>query len=581
MKIAKKYIYLYIKSILVVFKATKLYTLIILFTIPLQALIPSLQIIMANNIINNIKTTGLVNIMIYIILWGILFIINNLLTPLNTMIQGQLTDKLTYKLNIDLMEKSKTIETIECFENSKFYDDLEIVKKESSWRPVNLLVFGTSVLSNTISLISMLILLSRFNILISFAILIALIPQGLIFYKIQQQAFETLVSNTTDSRKLEYFTSVVLTNEYIKEVRIFNLYDYFKKKYETIFNYMIKNVQKNRIKNFLYSSLFLLITGMISIISFIFVINGIKNNKYEIGAIIIFSNAIIYSITNISRIVEEGSLLYDTLLYMEKYFNFMKIKNNIYIGNKKFNKDFKKIEFKNISFSYPNSEKKVLKDINFSIKNGEKIAIVGENGSGKSTLVKVLCRLYDLKEGNILFDEINYKDFDIQDFRKNLSIIFQDFSKYNLSVEENIILSNLDEKENIEKIKKIISDVNLENLDLEMILGKKFGGTDLSGGQWQKLAISRAFFRNSDILILDEPTASLDPRTEHSIYSDFLKLTENKTVIFVTHRLSTVKKADKVLLIKDGTLIDFDSHDNLYNKNEYYKELYEMQASLY
>ncbi len=577
----KEYLKLYFKSLTVVWNSSKPLSFFMVIITPALAIIPALSIMITNLLLNNLMGGDINYIMILIILWGLLFILSNILLPINTMIQGYLTDKLTYKLNQSLMEKSAELQSIDYFEDSSFFDDIEIISKEANWRPVNLLVFGFSIISNYISLFAMFTLLAQFSVWIAISIVFALVPQGIIFYKIQQQAFETLVSNSSNSRRLNYYSHITLASDYIKEVRVYNLYDYFISKYQLVFKQIIDSVQKNRLKQFIFSALFLLVTAGISIASFFYVLMRVKAGEFEIGAVLVFSSSIVYAVQNVSRIVEEGSLLYDTLLYMDKYFRFMEIENKLKSGNLKFSDTFNNIEFKNISFSYPNSEKLALNNVSFTIKSGEKVALVGENGSGKSTLIKLFCRLYNLEEGQILFDGINYTEFDVDNYRKHFSVVFQDFSKYDLSLRENIAVADISEIENSEKIEKVLKDLSIEDNDLEKQLGTKFNGCDLSGGQWQRIAIARAFFGDKEILLLDEPTAAIDAKMEYKLYQDFFKLMRNKTVIFITHRLATVKHADKILLLKDGKLLDYDNHQNLLKANQYYKELYNMQADIY
>lgn len=390
-----------------------------------------------------------------------------------------------------------------------------------------------------------------------------------------------MVSNSSESRKLSYYSNILLSSEFIKEVRLFNSYDFFINKYKKVFFKIVESVKKNKLKHFIISTIFLFITASISVASFIYIIFGIKNKIFEIGAILVFSNSIIYALQNVSRIVEESSLLYDTLLYMEKYFNFINLKNNFNLGSKKFNDNFQKIEFKNVSFKYENSDNYALKNISFCINKGEKIAIVGENGSGKSTMVKLLLKLYNLEEGNIYIDSNDFKDIEINNYRNKFSAVFQDFSKYDLTLDENIYISDINKKYVETDIINVLNELDINENNLKKLLGKKFNGKDLSGGQSQKIAIARALFSNKEILVLDEPTASLDPKIENKIYQDFLKLTENKTVLFITHRLATVKKADKVLVIKNGEILGFDTHNNLMENNNYYKDLYNLQLSLY
>ncbi len=571
----KEYISLYQKSFALVYQSSKYLTIMMLIALILQVIIPAFSISLANSLLNNVLTSSFNVIMVIVGLWGFLFILSNILTPLNTLLQGQLTDKLTFRLKKSLMEKSQGLQSLDLFEQSDFHDEIEIIISQASWRPVNLLVFGTSIISSFIALISMLILLSTFSFYIALAMFVALIPQGIVFYKIQQQAFEILVSNSSKSRKMNYYSDSVLNIQKIKEIRLYNAYSFFIKKYEEMFSAIITSVQKNRLKQFVISTIFLVFTGVISITSFIFVILGIQSGAFQIGAILIFSGTIIYVVQNIARLVEDSSLL-----YMEKYFNFMALKNVIKEGYKPFNDDFNTISFENISFAYPQSEKNVLENLSFSINRGEKIAIVGENGSGKSTLVKVLLRFYKLEQGDVCFDGISFNDFEINNYRQNFSAVFQDFAKFDLTIAENIEIAHTSDQNNSEKIKKVLEQSQL-SIDENIQLGKSFDGTELSGGQWQKLAIARAFFRDSELLILDEPTASIDARAEAQLYEYFLELSKEKTVIFITHRLSTVKKADKVLVIKDGKLLAFDSHSNLMETNDYYQELYDLQVKSY
>lgn len=245
------------------------------------------------------------------------------------------------------------------------------------------------------------------------------------------------------------------------------------------------------------------------------IINGTLAGSFLVGSILVFSSSILYTTQSISRFVEDSSLLYDTLLYMQKYFDFMNLKSSS-IGEKELiNVTFNKIIFEDVSFKYKSNQDFALQNISFSVSNGEKIAIVGENGCGKTTLMKLFCRFYTPDSGQISFDNTSILDYDIIDYRKKIGAVFQDFGKFDLTVRENTALSNLEnmgsDTDVIYALKKSAFD---ECDDLDMLLGTQFdGGRDLSGGQWQKLAITRAFFGNFEILILDEPTASLDPRS--------------------------------------------------------------------
>ena len=580
----KTYLALYVKSILYLWKTSPFNVLILIVTIPIQALLPSLSLYIANILINRMNNLSQQLLFLLLGVWGVAFLLNNIFTPLTTMIQGKLTDDLTYTLNCDIMKKSEEIQTIDYFEDNNFYNDIQLLSSEASWRPVNLLVFGTSIISNTILFISMLVIFASFHPVIALLMLLVLVPQGLISYSLQQQAFEVLVSNSEESRKLEYYSQVLLSSEAIKDVRLYNLYNFFMKKYTQSFSSIKRNIQKTRLKKFNSSVIFLILTALLSVGSFIYIIYSIKVGQLGIGAVMLFSSSIVYAINSMSRLIEDSSLLYDTLLYMEKFFKFIALPSDSKSATVAVPSSIEKIDFVDVSFKYPTNENYALKHISFSVNKGEMIAIVGENGAGKTTLIKLLTRFYNIEEGELLINNISISNFDPEKFRENVSAIFQDFSKFDLTLRENVGISNIQEINADDQILKALEDSGFESSlsDLNTILGKKFDHSrDLSGGQWQKVALARAFFSHSPILILDEPTAALDARTEYELFEKFLKLTEGKTVFFITHRLSSVRQADKILLLRNGRIEGFDKHDALMKTNKYYEELYTMQSSLY
>ena len=581
----KNYLSLYFKSFKYLWSASKSNVFVLLLVIPLQALLPSITLYIANYLIDNVYSLS--NKILYIVLaaWGLSFLLNNVFAPLVTLVQGKLTDDLTFKLNYDIMKKSKEIETIDYYEDHNFYNDIEILSSESSWRPVNLLVFGTSIISNAILFVSMLFIFASFHVLIALAMLFVLVPQAIIAYSLQAQAFETLVSNSEESRKLEYYSQTLLSSKSIKEVRLYNLYKFFIDKYTASFNKIKKGVHKERKKKFRNSLFFLIVTALISVGTFIYIIYSIRKGSLGLGAIMLFASSVVYAMNSMSRLIEDSSLLYDTLLYMEKFFKFNEIKTDFECGNLEMPDDIDNIEFKNISFTYPNGDKKALNNISFSVNKGEKIAIVGENGAGKTTLVKLLSRFYKIDDGAIFINGVPISNYSYEAYREKIAAIFQDFAKFDLSIRENIVISDLKKKENNDEIELALKKSGFDKdftANLDKVLGQRFeDSTDISGGQWQRLALARAFYSVAPILILDEPTSALDARIEYEIFQKFLELTEGKTVFFITHRLASVRQADKILVLKDGRVEAFDDHETLMKRDAYYRELYEMQSSLY
>ena len=319
---------------------------------------------------------------------------------------------------------------------------------------------------------------------------------------------------------------------------------------------------------------------------FLWVIFKAINGSFSTGDILLFSSTIIIAGQTIITMIQESTLLYDTLLYMEKFFSFMDIPSSLVSGNKKINSEgIQKIEFKNVSFTYPGASSATLNNISFSILPKEKIALVGENGSGKSTIIKLICRLYDIDNGSILVNGSDIKEYDIDEYRKEIGIIFQDYSKYDLTVKENIAVSDVEKISDAERINDAASKSGIDKIILpyenkyEQQLGKNFkDGVELSGGQWQKLAISRAFFRYSSLLLFDEPSSSLDAKSEEYFFDRINEMSEDKMVIFITHKLSAATISDKIIVLKDGHIEEEGSHNELIMKNGHYAQLYTIQA---
>lgn len=582
------YLNLYLKSLNFVWKTSKSIMLWMILMVPIQSILPSISIFITNIVVNKISSLNSINLTMLIAVWGASFFLNNLISPLLVMIQGRMTDLLTYQLNTELMRKSERLQNISYFEDSEFYNDIQLLSSEASWRPVNLLVFGTSLISNAIVFASMLLMVSSVNILVSLLLFVVLIPQGIIAYRIQQQAFETLVSNSEESRKLDYYSQVLLSNNHIKDIRLYNLYIFFITKYTDVFTSITDKLQVDRRKKFTTSALFITLNSIVIILMFGYVIIQIKKGVLDLGVIFVFSTSIIYSINSMARLVEDSSLLYDTLLYMENFFKFIEIEDELSTEvpitktENNFGDDI--IEFRNVNFSYSNNSDLVLSNVSFKIAEGEKIAIVGENGAGKTTLVKLLCAFYPNYSGDIIVNNKSLREYELTDYRKQITSIFQDFSKFDISLRENVALSDLSRIFKNEDITKALDKgrFNMKDMSLDQVLGRKFdGGKELSGGEWQKVALSRAFFSNAPILILDEPTASIDAKAEYELFQDFLQLTQGKTVFYITHRLASVKFADKILVLKSGEIHSFGTHNELMNKDEYYRKLYKMQSSMY
>ncbi|MGC1581136.1 MAG: ABC transporter ATP-binding protein, partial [Candidatus Acidiferrales bacterium] len=245
-------------------------------------------------------------------------------------------------------------------------------------------------------------------------------------------------------------------------------------------------------------------------------------------------------------------------------------------------------EFKNVSFAYPGSKRMVLKNVSFKLQPCERIALVGENGQGKTTIVKLLARLYDVTDGQILLDGVDIREYDLDDLWKETSVIFQDFMRYDMTASDNFALGRIEDRANATRIREAavqsLAAPIIERLPkgFDQVLGCRFdGGVDLSGGEWQRMALARAYLRNAQLLILDEPTASLDARSEHDVFRQFTELTAGKMALLISHRFSTVRMADRILVMEDGKITEEGPHDDLMKSGGHYAEMFELQATSY
>ncbi|MDK7211374.1 ABC transporter ATP-binding protein [Lactobacillus gasseri] len=565
------------------FKSAPLVATCVLLLAPLQAVIPLLAVAAGQKVIDQVTNHS--PFMEMIIVWIVATTFQQFLPSLSTMVQGVLTDKLTGFINISLMKKSADLQSISIFDDSKYFDDLQMLRDDASWRPVNLIVYGVSVLQSFLTLAFMLIYLARYNWWLALLLLVVMVPQSLSYYRIQQQSFETMVERSKNARYLHYYSGLLLDRRDAKEVRLFNMFPKIIEKYTSLFDQTKKDVNQIRKKQLATSSLFVVLTVGVFGYGFYWFTNSVRTGALEVGVLLMFVSVIGYISTSMARVVEDSSLLYDSLLWVEKYFKFLEYQDDFKNGGQNFPDDFDDINIKNLSFTYPFSDTEILHNVSFSVKSGEKVAIVGENGSGKSTLVKLLMRFYDPTNGKISVDNYDLKDFNIFDLHKNLSATFQDFSRFKLTLKENVITGYSFNKGRVNNVLKAAGLGDLlanDHLNLNTMLAKDFeNGTDLSGGQWQKIALARDLYANGKIEFLDEPTAALDAKSESEIYQRFLKENDKKTIFFVTHRLSAVRFADKVLFLDGGKVSGFDTHTNLLQTNPKYKEMYDLQKNAY
>lgn len=555
----------------------------------LQGIAPACSLFIAQAIINWILAPELFFPLGLVLTWCGILILGTVINPVISLVRLNLNEKLLTHCNVLLMEKANSIEGLAPFENPNLYDQIQFLKNESARRPLNFVFIITGLVKDLIALFSILIVISTINLWTPLCIVVACIPHAISTYWFEKQTWTDLLFRSPESRRLAWFSSLTLDERYCKEIRLFGFGNFLVAQYKHLAETFHDTFNRERWKkSYGFVALSLLsVLGNIAI--FIFAIVHAKQGLVSTGATVMLLQALVMTQLEINGIIQDFGMLAQTTLFFEQFKNFLHT-DLCYLTSKQkaistlpFPKDV--IRFEGVSFSYPDG-RKTLSNLNFSIPIGKKIAIVGENGAGKSTLVKLLARFYDPTEGKILIDGMDLQEIELKAWRKYLSVVFQDFGQYHLSAKENIGISrsSFDLEEIAEAAKRGGFDSVVEKLPrgFESMLGKEFGGTSLSGGEWQKIAMSRAFFRDTaKLLILDEPTSALDPKSEHEVFQKFAENTENKTTLFITHRLGSVRMADWILVLKNGKLIEEGTHEQLFSKNGEYANLFSLQANRY
>ncbi len=488
---------------------------------------------------------------------------------------------------------AKSIEVdLAYYENPQYYDVLHQAQTEASYRPTLILNRLIQLGNSSLSLGGIALLLFSFDWAIAGFLLIAALPVFLVRLKYSQQLYSQWQQWTPQERMAHYYSTLMTQSSHAKEIRLFNLGELFQRR----FNHLRQAIRQDRLalsarrsfaESFTQSSASLAMFAALGIMAYQALIGGIT-----VGSLVMYYQAFQRGQTLLRETLSYLANLYENSLFLSNFYDFLSLKPTITapIPPRHWLTPVRgKIEFNQVSFSYPHSQRSVLEQISFTIKPGETIAIVGENGAGKTTLIKLLCRLYEPTSGNIILDGINLQDVSPLTLRQQMSIVFQDYAHYHLTVQENIGVGEIQVWDNLKRIQEAAEFAKIREMiehlpqGYDTILGKELlNGEELSMGEWQKVAIARSFLRqNAPILILDEPTSSLDPQAEAEILNQFQQLAHNRTTILISHRLSTVKFADQILVLKEGKIAEQGTHEQLIQKSGLYASLFNTQANPY
>ncbi|MBQ9116408.1 MAG: ABC transporter ATP-binding protein [Clostridia bacterium] len=517
-------------------------------------------------------------------------IINEINNALNR-IAGETVVK---QVRMHIMEKSKQLD-MASYDNPEFYERMENANREAGTRPLGVVSETFGIVSRVIEFISYVVILMTAPGLAwaTWVIIAVSVPSAVINFVYRKKTFLYMRSRSKERRQMSYYSGQLVNKGVAKEVRMYGLADLFIGRYLEVFREYYRGVRRLIVSESVWHVL-LGIVSCLTNLTFYFLIarqvfiGGIMIGDYTLytGAIATVSTCIT-SLINTSAHIYEGTLFIDNLImFLNEPQTVAEPKNAPAHLERKVGHT---LELRDVTFRYPGSERDVISHVSLTIRPGERVVLVGLNGAGKTTLIKLITRLYDPTEGEILLDGVNIKEYSLSELYGMFGIIFQDFGRYSVSVEENIRFGDLGKPHTEGDIQYAASQSAaseyIESLpdkyDTPLTRVFEPNGTELSGGQWQKLAIARAFYADSDFLILDEPTAALDPLAEQEIYNQFAKLGENKTTIFVSHRLSSATTADQIVVLKNGCLVENGTHSELMELRGDYYTLFSTQANRY
>jgi len=518
-----------------------------------------------------------------------LVVLSDMINRIITLLDSLLGDLFSNKTSVELIRHAAKLDLYQ-FENPTFYDKLHRARRQTNGRTVLM----TLVLSQFQDIITLLFLgagLIAFNPWLILLLIVAVIPSFLGESHFNQRTYSLTRSWTPERRELDYIRYIGASDATAKEVKIFSLSGFLANRFEKLADQYYKANRKIAVSRAGWGIFLSAIGSLAYYGAYVFIILQTINAAITVGTLTFLAGSFSRMQSMLQGIMNRFSRIAEQALYLQDLFDFFALTPQIVStrNSKLFPEKLQSgFTFENVGFQYPNSDRWAVRHLSFHLNAGEKLALVGENGAGKTTLVKLLARLYEPTEGRILVDGVDIREIEMDSLRQNIGIIFQDYIKFQLKVSENIAIGNIDDLQNPDLIKdaavKSLADQVVDELpdQYEQLLGKRFeSGVELSGGQWQKVALARAYMRRAQLLILDEPTSALDARAEHEVFQRFASLIEGKTAVLISHRFSTVRMADRILFLEYGQILEYGSHEELIAKDGKYAELFNLQAQGY
>lgn len=574
------------------YRTHKLYFTGIFVIALLQGVSPVISLYITQLLVNSIITTNdssMLGILFVFLFFVGFFIVRDILSLIHEYVEGLFQTLLSNHLNMLVLEKAGTLEQ-EDVENVEVQDQLKRAQQETSFRPYQIFQQILTVITSITTMVSSVIFLFQWNWWISLLLVVTPFASLPSYMKLSNFEFNVHWQRANRSRMSWYYTHLLTHDKAYKEVKLFGVGSYLLRQFAQIvegFYQEDKHMAKKRLQLALVCNM---VNVTLMTITVFMITKAAILKQILVGSFISYIQAITLTQSTSQQLAQSIVGLCQHNLYIEQLFHFLHLqaaqpKPDPDDGQKITLTNMETIEFKNVSFAYPGTDDYALKNINFSLKRGDTIAIVGKNGSGKSTLIKLIAQLYKGYEGEILINDVTICKYTTESIRRNIGVVFQDFMQYEMTVRENIGIGDYQNMQDDNKIYKSVSKAGLLDVvkalpnQINTQIGKWFpGGIQLSGGQWQRIAIARAFFKEGSVYILDEPSAALDPESERKVFEKFTELIDNKIGIFISHRYTSTKFANRIMYMEEGQLKAMGTHQQLMHGSNEYRYLYHLQV---
>ena len=582
-----------------VWSASRSNTLISFGLTPIAALLPAAQSWVGKMIVDSILSainqsldvnTGLRLVLPYVAAEFGLLLLGTILSSIRFLSNSVLQSQLTNHINTLIIKKAISLD-LQFFEDPVFYDNMQNARRRADSSALAIMNAILQIVQQTITLVSLVALLVRFSPWLAILVILAAIPNFISRSRFSEMAFRALTRRAPESRLLNYIETLLTSNETVKEIKLFGLGEPLLARYRQLFTTFFEEDREISRKNTIASFFWGLLSNLAYYGSYVWVILRALAKAITLGDMTMFLSVFRQSQGAVQQLLDSFNRLYESNLYLDNLLDYLKIEpvlalpENGKIAPAPIQEG---IRFVDVSFKYPGSEKMVLQNINLFIPPGESIALVGLNGAGKTTLIKLLTRLYDPTKGQILLDGVDLREYDLKTLHQRFGVIFQDYVRYQFSVRENIGFGQIEDMEDTERVETAAERGGADEVvaalpqGYETVLGRRWErGQELSGGQWQKIALARAFMRKAEVLILDEPTSALDAEAEYEIFLRFRELMAGRIAVLISHRFSTVRMADRIVVLSEGKIQKLGSHAELMARDGAYARLFNLQAEGY